>query len=74
MFLEHSHFKSLHFRTQFYFNIMVYHITLVESWHGGESGDQDCEEASPDRTHRDQAQQGQWQHQEFVSNSNIYIP
>ena len=34
-------------------------ITLVESWHGRESGDQDCEEASPDRTHRDQAQQGQ---------------
>ena len=42
-----------------YLKFNAWFITLVESWHGGESGDQDCEEASPDRAHRDQAQQGQ---------------
>ena len=38
-------------------------LTTVESWHGGDSGDQDCQEAGPDRAHGDQAQQGQSRYQ-----------
>ena len=70
MFLEHSQVYIFEASS----SLTLWFITLVESWHGGESGDQDCEEASPDRAYRDQAQQGQCLDQEFVSNSNIYIP